>query len=183
MPRGKQSCGAILRRLGAMIKYRLKCDQAHEFDSWFRDSAAFDTVASAGGLTCPECGSSNVGKAMMAPAIGRSRGSRAEPSPHEPSPHEPSPHEPAEAPAKPDSVPMSMPSGAKMREALFALKSLVEKNAENVGDRFADEARKIHRGEAEERSIYGDATEAEAEALREEGVPVARIPWPKHTDS
>lgn len=166
-----------------MIKYRLRCNQAHEFDSWFRDSAAFDALAQAGALSCPECGASDVEKALMAPSIGRSpKRARRRPAAAEPV------SLPAPAPATDVASPVEskiaqMAPGDKMREALFALKRAVEKNAENVGDRFADEARKIHRGEADARHIYGDASAAEAEALAEEGVPVARIPWPKHDDS
>ena len=88
---------------------------------------------------------------------------------------------PATRPAPRDMPAMAVSS--TLREALYEMKRYVEANAENVGDKFADEARKIHSGEAEERNIYGDTTADEAEALEEEGVPFGRIPWPKATDA
>jgi len=137
-----------------MIVYDLKCRKGHQFEAWFRDSAAFDTQAKAEKVQCPTCGDRKIGKALMAPNIS----SRKE---------------------------LSSDEHRKMVKTavqqLSQLRDQVEKNCENVGERFAEEARKIHYGETGKRNIYGDATQAEADALLEEGVEFSRIPWlPRH---
>ncbi|MDP6953410.1 MAG: DUF1178 family protein [Alphaproteobacteria bacterium] len=141
-----------------MIVYDVKCAKAHVFEGWFRDSAAFDERAAAGEIVCPVCGETEVAKAPMAPAIGRARDGGGDDSP--------SPEMQAEV--------MS-----KLRE----IRDAVEKNSEHVGSNFPEEARKIHYGETEARNIHGDATADEAKALKEEGVPVATIPWLPRQDS
>lgn len=171
-----------------MIRYDLKCADGHGFEAWFRNSAAFDTQAAAGAVSCPTCGSKAVEKAIMAPRIGKAASapvSEAE-QPEQGSGAAASKSPPTDknvpAPAS-DNTSSTMAISGQLREALHEMKRFVEANAENVGDKFADEARKIHNGDAEERNIYGETTPDEAEALEEEGVPFGRIPWPKTNDS
>lgn len=130
-----------------MILFKLRCTAEHEFEGWFRDNAAFERQCGRGQITCPDCGDSAVEKAVMAPRLARSK---AEPAP---------------------------PSPAEMRRALQQLRTQVETNCEHVGPRFAEEARRIHRGEATSRGIYGEATPAESQSLADEGIEVACIPW------
>lgn len=136
-----------------MIKYTLKCEQDHSFDSWFQSADAFDKLLNSGMVTCSVCGALGVEKAIMAPQVQAAR-SKAQPSAG-----------PLTAPASP------------AEQAMAELRKHVEANSENVGDNFAAEARAIHDGEAPERSIYGEAKPEEAKALFEEGVPVAPLPW------
>lgn len=148
-----------------MIRFALQCSRDHAFEGWFRDGATFDLQAAESVITCPVCGDSVVRKAMMAPAVVRSAAARmvAEPVPVPAPPPKPT--------LSPDQVKAAMMVGMlrKMREH-------VEKNFENVGTRFPEEARRIHYGEAEEREIYGQATPAEAQELHDEGVPVRPLP-------
>ncbi|PQA86496.1 DUF1178 family protein [Hyphococcus luteus] len=144
-----------------MIKYRLICDADHEFEGWFRDSADFDVQAEKGLLDCPSCGSGAVRKAVMAPAIGRkgaaSQGDRKE----------------RLAAIQQD-----------MARAVARARDYVEKNFDYVGEKFPEEARKIHYGEAEERGIYGEASGKEVKELVEEGVEVSPMPGaPAKTDA
>lgn len=133
-----------------MIKYELKCRKDHVFEAWFYDSAAYDKQAAGGKVVCPVCNSRKVTKAPMAPRIGKSKS------------------EVAVAEAKQQALAL---------KALAEIRDHVEKNADYVGDQFAEEARKIHYGEVDKRSIYGEATKEEAKELVEEGVEVAMIPW------
>lgn len=184
-----------------MIRYTLQCAKGHQFEAWFPNSAAYDQQAAAGLLSCAECGSRKVEKSIMAPRIGKGSGKgghkgdaadidrqmerAAERNPERDAPGA-TPPAVAGGPPAPPETPAPAPSMAvssKLREALHEMKRFVEANAENVGDRFADEARKIHYGESEERNIYGDTSDEEAEELREEGVPFGRIPWPKTGDA
>jgi hypothetical protein len=150
-----------------MIHYQLRCSADHGFDGWFKDSAGFERQVQLGLVTCPECGDSQVNRALMAPAIGRKRVTVDEAG------------APAPAPAVPEKV-VAMPD--QLRAALQRLRAEIEKNADYVGPGFADEARRIHRGESEQRSIYGESTPEQAEALAEEGIAVARIPWVPRAD-
>ncbi|OYQ36399.1 hypothetical protein CHU95_03965 [Niveispirillum lacus] len=154
-----------------MILFDLKCSLDHRFEGWFRNGAAYDAQVAAHAITCPVCGDAKVTKAPMAPAIakgGRSREKEAVAA-------VPSVTEPAPAPtAVPDAVKEAQ---AEILRQLRDLRRQVEKNADYVGDRFAEEARKIHYGEVESRAIYGETSPQQAEALREEGVPVTSIPW------
>lgn len=169
-----------------MIRYELRCDQAHEFDGWFKDSAAFDRLAQAGLVECPHCGPTKVAKRLMAPAIpkkGRpARNAKAEAVPA------PAAEAPAPPPA-PASAPPALPAAAlaampaELRAMLRLMRTEIEKNCDYVGAEFAEEARKIHHGEAEARGIFGEASEDEAEALREEGIEIARIPWVPPSDA
>ncbi|MFT3811026.1 MAG: DUF1178 family protein [Micropepsaceae bacterium] len=133
-----------------MIRYDLICRKEHRFEGWFASSAAYDAQADEGRIACPMCNSKKIAKAPMAPSVAKGRSSKASTKALTP---------------------------AAMRAALVELRRHVETNAENVGSEFADEARAIHHGEAEDRPIYGDATAEEGEALAEEGISVARIPW------
>ncbi len=149
-----------------MIRYSLACDQAHDFESWFASSASFDEQKARGFVTCPVCGSAKVDKRLMAPSLARSdRAPALEATP---------------SPAPPDGTPqpvamLSEPE-RQMRALLRAVREHVMSNSENVGTAFAEEARKIHYGEAEHRSIYGQATPADARALIEEGVDFQPLP-------
>jgi hypothetical protein len=157
-----------------MIRFTLRCQHAHEFEAWFRNGDTYDRQAKRGEVRCPECGSVKVAKAIMAPAI--ARGGRRAPAAEAP-PAEPAAQPVPGAPAAPE--PAEMHVAGKMREALAEMRRFIEKNAEYVGPRFADEARKMHTGESNERSIYGEASDEEAEDLTDEGIEFGRIPWLK----
>ena len=151
-----------------MIRYALKCAEGHQFESWFQSGASFERLKSAGHLSCAICGGGDVEKTIMAPAVS----TRGAPPP-------------AKAAPTPEPAPenlLSTPSGP-MEAALRALRAHVEASAENVGGRFADEARAIHEGDADERAIYGQATKDEARALIEDGVEISALPWPVRRDS
>jgi hypothetical protein len=153
-----------------MIHYALRCEHEHGFDGWFKDSATFEKMARRGLVDCPHCGSTTVERALMAPSIATSS-AEAAPSP------------PAEAvPAKPAAKTAGGVMPAQMVAALQRLRAEIEKNCEHVGPRFADEARRIHEGDAEPRGIYGEATPEEAKALKEDGIGFETIPWVKPAD-
>lgn len=159
-----------------MIHYRLRCAAGHEFESWFQDSAGFEKLAAAGLVECAVCGGTQVERALMTPAVVSSR-RKAKPPRAEAPPA-------AEAPAPaPGAVRMAAgPIPPMLLAMLQRLRAEVEKNCDYVGKDFAEEARRIHYGEAEARGIYGEATEAEAEALADEGIEVARLPWVPRAD-
>jgi hypothetical protein len=136
-----------------MILFTLRCARGHEFEGWFRDGDGFEAQQKSGEIGCPECGDTSVEKAVMAPRLGRSR----------------------EAPP-----PISP---AQFRAALLEMKRQVEANCDYVGGRFAEEARRIHYGEIDPHSIYGEATEEESRELVDEGIRFGRIPWIAPTDS
>jgi hypothetical protein len=145
-----------------MIKYALACVQAHEFESWFPSSDAYETQVKRGLVTCPVCNSGNVAKQIMAPSVGRKDQGAKDRLPV--------------AAADPQPVVVLSEKEREMRAMLTAFREHVTKTAENVGDRFADEARRMHYGEAEGRSIYGAADLNEARALIEEGIEVLPLP-------
>jgi hypothetical protein len=153
-----------------MIRYALICDNAHEFESWFPSSAGFEDQLRRALVTCPVCDSGKIERAIMAPRVARTdRGPR---------PPEPLAEVPAPSPA-PAPVALISEKEKAFREMVTALHRHVSENAEHVGERFADEALKIHHGEAEERAIYGQATSDDARMLHEEGVaflPLPRLP-------
>ncbi|WP_336810718.1 DUF1178 family protein [Bosea sp. MMO-172] len=154
-----------------MIRYALICDTAHEFESWFASSASFEEQAKRGFVTCPVCNSAKVERAVMAPNVART----------DLGPKVPGPVAEAPASAAPAPAPVALMSEKEQafREMVTALHRHVSENAEHVGPRFADEALKIHHGEAEERPIYGEATPDDARMLHEEGVeflPLPRLP-------
>lgn len=136
-----------------MIKYNLICTQDHEFEGWFRDGAAYDSQSAAGEVSCPTCGTAQVRKAPMAPSLVSGR----------------------RAPQTEAAAPMQ--EMADLRQALVTLRRQIESSATDVGERFPEEARRIHYGETEEKPIYGQASADEREALREEGIDVVPIPW------
>jgi hypothetical protein len=157
-----------------MIHYQLRCSQAHGFDGWFKDSASFEKQAKRGLIECPECGGTDVERALMAPALTKRN---ALPAPVE------APSPPAETP--PAAAPAKVAAGrlpAQMLAALQRMRAEVEKNCDYVGPDFADQARAMHRGEIEPKGIYGESTDEQAESLAEEGIAVAKIPWVPRAD-
>lgn len=158
-----------------MIRYALNCTQGHAFESWFQNSAAFDKQNRRGLVTCPVCGASKVEKAIMAPKLTRARKpERAEP-PTPASPPAVAKPVPPMAPGK-AAVSMTLPAERELRRKLKELRDHVTRNADYVGARFPEEARKMHYGELEHRSIYGEATREEAKALHEEGIEFHPLP-------
>ena len=158
-----------------MIKYALACEQAHEFESWFPSSDAYEVQRKRGFVTCPVCNSPKVEKQIMAPSLAR----RDRDLPRAPVPAEtPGPAAPASPTPTPDPQAMAVLSEKEreVRALLKAVREHVTRTAENVGERFADEARKMHYGEIEHRSIYGQANPAEAKALWEEGIEAYPLP-------
>ena len=153
-----------------MIRYALACDNGHEFESWFPSSASYDQQAERGFVTCPVCSSAKVAKQLMAPSLGRKRGGGPE---TEPAPAAETLPAPA-APQQPVAI-MSEREQA-IRAMLRSVREHVTKTADYVGPSFAEEARKMHYGETEHRSIYGEADAAEAKALIEEGIEFHPLP-------
>jgi hypothetical protein len=162
-----------------MIRYTLNCDQGHSFESWFANSGAYDKQAKRGLVGCPVCGSVKVEKAIMAPnlASNLAHGDATDPRPPTP-PTPPPPLQPAPMPPIPPKTPVAMMSAAEreLRHKLKELRDHITKNAHYVGPRFPEEARKIHYGEAEHRSIYGEASPDEAQQLHEEGIEFHPLP-------
>jgi hypothetical protein len=131
-----------------MILFTLRCSSDHEFQAWFRDGETYEAQQQAGEIACPHCGDMQVEKAIMAPNIGRQRDGKGPPL-----------------------------SPVQMKAMLLALRRQVEQNCDYVGERFAEEARRIHYREVDPRGIYGEATSEESEALQEEGIEFGHIPW------
>ncbi|MFM7344493.1 MAG: DUF1178 family protein [Tagaea sp.] len=157
-----------------MIVFVLRCRKGHGFQSWFKDGASFDRQAKRGLVECPVCGDTKIEKALMAPRLAGTKKSRKAPA------ETPVANAPAPAPAQVPAAFGADPATAKLAEMhgeLAKLRAHVEKNYENVGKKFADEARAMHYGEKPHKDIYGDTTPDEAQALLDEGVPVARVPW------
>ncbi len=154
-----------------MIRYTLQCERRHGFESWFANSAAYDKQAKRKLIACPVCGSTKVEKSIMAPALGRT---------DKPIDVPPAPAEPAgpAAPAADTKAPVAMISSQEraLRSKLKELRDHLTKNAENVGRKFPEQARKMHYGELEHRSIYGEASPQEAKDLHEEGIEVHPLP-------
>jgi hypothetical protein len=154
-----------------MIRYALVCERQHNFESWFANSAAYDKQVKRGLVGCPICGSIKVDKAIMAPRLGRS--GKPIDMPQAP-PEAPLPAAaPAEAPAP---VAMMSSQEREFRGKLKELRDHLTRNAENVGRKFPEEARKMHYGEIEHRSIYGEASPQEAKDLHEEGIEFHPLP-------
>lgn len=145
-----------------MIRYALKCDQGHAFESWFQNAAAFDGLKAAGHVTCPNCGSSVVEKSLMAPKVRPARNAASVPE--------------APQPEAQQDTPVAAPN-PELERAIAEMRAKVEAESDYVGDGFAREARAMHLGEAPERSIYGEAKPDEARALIEDGVPVLPLPF------
>ncbi len=151
-----------------MIRYSLHCERGHGFESWFQSSAAYEQQEKRGLVNCPSCGSAKVERAIMAPQIVSKKGRDiAAPAP--------APTPVAEA-ATPASTPLLMAQERELRAKLKELRDHIVKNADNVGERFPNEARKMHYGDIEHRPIYGEASPDEARALIEEGVEVSPLP-------
>lgn len=137
-----------------MISYDLRCAEDHVFEAWFRNSDAYADQVKKKAVACPVCGSTKVEKSIMAPSIAKSDGGKS------------------------GEVTPEM-----MKTMLVQLRKSVEANCDYVGGAFAEEARKIHYGEAEQRNIYGEASEEDAGELADEGIEFGRIPWVQQTDS
>jgi len=129
-----------------VIRYALQCERDHAFEAWFGSSDDYDAQAVSGALECPFCASRQVTKQIMAPAVRTSD-------------------------SRPDTAPRDM-----MMEAASAIRKKIETDFDYVGDAFAREARAIHEGDSEQRSIYGEATPADIKALEADGVPCAPLP-------
>jgi len=150
-----------------MIHYNLRCDRGHAFESWFQSSAAYEAQEKRKLVNCPVCGSAKVERAIMAPRI-VSRKGRENPVP--------APDAPAATPTAPEATPLLMAQERELRAKLKELRDHIVKSADNVGERFPAEARKMHYGDIEHRPIYGEASLDEARALLEEGVEVSPLP-------
>jgi hypothetical protein len=135
-----------------VIRYALSCSNHHQFEAWFRSSEIYETQRAAAEIACPNCGSTDVDKALMSPAVSTAK--------------------------KKDAVKLAANTTreADLREAVRKLRAHIVENSEYVGDRFAEEARKIHHEETEKRGIYGEATPDEARSLVEEGIEFAPLP-------
>jgi hypothetical protein len=155
-----------------MIRYALVCDKGHGFDSWFADSAAYDKQAKRSLVGCPHCGSTKVDKAIMAPRLA---GARKRKAPLEMPPAE-APSSAIAAPEASAPVAMITPQEKELRSKLKELRDHLTQNADNVGTKFPDEARKMHYGETEHRSIYGIASFDDAKELAEEGIAFHPLP-------
>jgi len=134
-----------------VIHYSLVCDKSHKFDGWFADAAAYDAQKTRGLVTCPICMTNAVDKALMAPAVSRPESEKV-------------------------SLSIGHPQHRQLREAMLALRNKVTSEADYVGDRFAEEARKIHFKEVDPRGIYGEATREEVSALVEDGIDFMPLP-------
>ena len=133
-----------------MIRYDLECESDHQFDGWFRDSDAFASQLKAALIQCPNCGTTEVRKALMTPSLGKKQNQKTDQT-------------------KPDTQ-------KQLVSALREIRAKVEENADYVGDKFAEEARKIHYKEAEGRGIYGETTVEDAKSLSEEGIEIHPLP-------
>ena len=162
-----------------MIRYALVCDKQHEFESWFPNSGAYDKQVKRGLVTCPACGSAKVEKAIMAPRLARADADAPARLPAETAeaPAEaPADATPVAAPEEKTPVAMISPRERELRQKLKELRDHLTRNSDNVGPKFPEEARKMHYGEIEHRSIYGEASPDEAKALAEEGIPFHPLP-------
>jgi hypothetical protein len=151
-----------------MIRYSLRCEQNHSFESWFQDSAAYDSQVKRKLVACPVCGSAKVEKAIMAPRIVSKKGREKAPVPAEAP-------APVETPAN-ESTSLMMAQERELRAKIKELRDHIVKSADNVGERFPNEARAMHYGDKEHRPIYGEASPEEARALIDEGVEVSPLP-------
>ena len=145
-----------------MILFELKCTNGHHFEAWFRDGGAFDRQAKGGKVECPVCLDTSVVKAPMAPAVSTSSRKNNNKQQGE--------HRAKEV-------------AREIIKAVSKIQKHVEENCDYVGDKFAEEAKAIHYGEAKERGIYGEATDQEAVELFEEDIPVYKVPWNQRRDS
>ena len=144
-----------------MIHYQLRCSRDHEFEAWFRSSTSFDDQCKRGDIDCPVCGDRDVRKALMAPSLGANTRNGTDANPEQ----------------------RARDVARQILDTAGKLQKVVEDNFEYVGDDFADEARAIHDGEAEERGIYGEATVEETKDLDEEGIEIFKVPTLPRRDS
>jgi hypothetical protein len=147
-----------------MIRYALVCAKGHSFESWFQNSAAYDKQAKRALVTCPVCGTAKVEKEIMSPRLARARKRDAAPAPTSETPSEATP------------VAMVSPQERELRKKLKELRQHLTQNADYVGQKFPEEARKMHYGEIDHRSIYGEASPEEARKLHDEGVEFHPLP-------
>ena len=153
-----------------MIRYSLRCERDHAFESWFQDSSAYDAQVKRKLVSCPVCSSVKIEKAIMAPRIvGKKGRERVEPAPA-------AVPAPTETPAATTSTPLMMAQERELRTKLKELRDYIVKNADNVGGQFPNEARKMHYGDIEHRPIYGEASPEEARSLVDEGIEVSPLP-------
>jgi hypothetical protein len=157
-----------------MIRYALRCERDHTFESWFQTSSAFEQQVKRKLVSCPVCNSVKVEKAIMAPQIVSKKGRREAEAPS-PQP-QPQPQPAADPAPAQGSTPLLMAQERELRTKLKELRDHIVKNADNVGEPFPNEARKMHYGEIEHRPIYGEASPEEARALIDEGVEVSPLP-------
>ena len=149
-----------------MIRYTLRCERGHQFESWFQSSSAYESQERRHLIDCPSCGSDKVERAIMAPQVVSKKGRE---------PAQPAPAAPVEATGN-ESTSLMMAQERELRSKLKELRDHIVKNADNVGDRFPNEARKMHYGDIEHRSIYGEASPEDAEKLLEEGIEFHPLP-------
>jgi hypothetical protein len=159
-----------------MIRYSLACERGHEFESWFANSGTYDRQAKRGLVACPICGSPKVEKAIMAPRLARTDKSIDVPATAPAAPPAPAASPAPPAAQTPAPVAMITPQERELRAKLKELRDHLTRNAENVGRKFPDEARKMHYGDVEHRSIYGEASPQEAKELHEEGIEFHPLP-------
>ncbi|MFZ5738682.1 MAG: DUF1178 family protein [Pseudomonadota bacterium] len=157
-----------------MIRYSLRCDKGHLFESWFQSSSAYESQVRRKLVSCPQCNSVKVEKAIMAPQIvgKKGRGRAPEPAAAEPA----AANLPVETASADSSTSLLMAQERELRAKLKELRDHIVKTADNVGERFPDQARAMHYGDIEHRPIYGEASPTEAKALIEEGIEVAPLP-------
>jgi hypothetical protein len=150
-----------------MIHYALHCAEGHEFEGWFADSASFESQEKRGLLECPFCASKSVTRALMAPSVPKKRQDVVVAKQQAPVP----------VPAR-----TGAPVPAQVMAMLQRMRSEIERHCDYVGESFADEARRMHRGEIDPRGIYGETSPEQAEALLDEGIEIASIPWVPRAD-
>ena len=157
-----------------MIKYQLICEKGHEFEGWFQNSDAFSEQCSDGLMSCPICETANVRRALMAPNLASAKNRKTEMDTERPAEVAASP------PVSVSGAGMPTNAMAKMHDLIVEMRALqtrIKKECRDVGDNFAEEARKIHYGEAEPEGIYGEASDAEREQMQEEGIEIMQMPW------
>lgn len=143
-----------------MIRFALKCSNEHSFESWFQSGAAFEKVNASGMVSCPDCGDTEISKAVMAPRVQSGMAKRAPET------------DPTDAAPSAQSAPP-----ADIEKQIRELKAHIEATSDYVGDKFSDEARAIHDGDAPERPIYGETSLKDAKSLIDDGIPVAPLPF------
>ena len=165
-----------LNGFARMILYQLRCADEHSFEAWFRDGASYDLQARSGDVECPYCGSTTITKAPMAPHIGASHD-------HDQGETKPATNGATNGVVNDVDERRATEVAQQILDAVGRIREYTEENFEDVGEDFADEARKIHHGDASERGIYGKATQEDAEELEDEGIDFVRLPGAPRRDS